>query len=219
MNATHLISHDIIALKTSSTGNEALELMSEYYVQHLPIVNNEQFLGVISEEDILQHDVNEAIGSYHLSLKRPFVRDRDHVFDVLSQVAKLGLTVVPVTDAEENYLGVISQRSLLAFFSTSFSFAERGSIIVLEMSKPDYVLSELARLLESEGVIILGSFISSEADSNQILVHLKTNKQDLHRAIAVLERYEYVVKAMYSEEGDGEILKERFESLMHYLNV
>ena len=74
MNANQLLSDEIIPLKTSDTGEEALGAMSDFGVKHFPIVNNEQFLGLISEEDILDYDVEDAIGSYSLSLLRPFNR-------------------------------------------------------------------------------------------------------------------------------------------------
>ncbi len=219
MNASNLISQDIVPLKTSNTGREALELMSDYYVQHLPIVNNEQLLGLISEEDILDHSIEEPVGSYDLSLQQPYVRERDHVFDVLAQVTRLNLTVVPVIDHDEVYLGVISQQSLLHYFARSFSFAERGSIIVLEMSKHDYSLSEIGRVVESEGATVIGAFISGQEDNSQILVHLKINKNEVHRVIAAMERFEYKVKAMYVEQMDDDVFRDRFESFMHYLNV
>ena len=219
MKALNLISQSVTPLKTSQTGQEALDMMGDQYVQHLPIVNNEQLLGVISDEDVLEHDLNEPIGSYHLSLQRPFVKETDHIFDLMAQIARLGLTIIPVVDQEENYLGMITQHSLLEYFSGSFSFAEPGSIIVLEMSKRDYVLSEIARVVESEGVTIINSFISSGDSSNQILVHLKINQLDVYRVIAALERYEYVIHSMYVEEQDSDIFKDRYESFMHYLNV
>lgn len=219
MNAVQLISHDIVPLTTSMSGAEALELMSDYYVQHLPIVNNKQFLGLISEEDILEHDIEEAVGSYQLSLQKPSINAEDHVFDVMAQVARMGLSAIPVVDEDGNYMGVISQQSLLTFFAQSFSFAERGSILILEMNKPDYALSEISRVIESENVAIISSFITSDPNTNRILVHLKINKPEVHRVRAALERYEYNVKAMYTESEDREVLKDRFESFMHYLNV
>ncbi|MDH3648461.1 MAG: CBS domain-containing protein [Saprospiraceae bacterium] len=219
MTAASLISHEIIPLRTSHTGQEALDLMRDNNVLHLPIVNNKQLLGLVSEDDVLEHDVEEAIGSYQLSLNKPYARQDDHVFDVLAQVARLGLTVIPVIDQDDNYLGMISQHILLEFFSRSFSFAETGSIIVLEMKKPDYMLSEIARIIESENMAVLNSFITDEPQSNQILVHLKVNKQDVHRVIAAFERFDYRIKAMYSESENTDMYRDRIDALMNYLNI
>jgi CBS domain-containing protein len=219
MNAVSLLSQDIVPLMTSNTGREALEIMSEYYVQHLPIVNNKQLLGVISEEDIINHDVEEPIGSYDLSLKRSFARETDHIFDLLSQISRLKLSIIPVIDDEENYVGMISLQAILAHFANSFSFAEPGSILVLEMTKPNYSMSDIARIIESENTTILHSFITQLPDINQIQVHIKINKMDGQRIIAALERFEYKIKAFYTEREDADILKDRLESFMNYLSV
>ena len=52
MIARELISHLIQPLHTSDSGEQALTYLQVYHLKHLPIVNNEQLLGTISEEDI-----------------------------------------------------------------------------------------------------------------------------------------------------------------------
>ena len=61
MIAKNLVSNEIIPLRTSDSGNEALSIMNEFGVRHLPIVNDKQLLGLISEDDILNFDVEEFI--------------------------------------------------------------------------------------------------------------------------------------------------------------
>ena len=87
MIASELISHLVMPLMTSDTGEEALTLMGINHVKHLPIVNESQLLGLISEEDILTHDVDEPIGSYQLSLVRPYAYEEEHLFEVMSKMA------------------------------------------------------------------------------------------------------------------------------------
>ncbi|MEM9921476.1 MAG: CBS domain-containing protein, partial [Bacteroidota bacterium] len=71
MIAGNLLSQDIVPLKTSDTGEEALSIMNDFYVKHLPIVNNKQLLGLLAEDDVLNHDVQEPVGSFRLSMSRP----------------------------------------------------------------------------------------------------------------------------------------------------
>lgn len=218
MNAINLISYSIPLLKTSTTGQEALDLMSDHYVQHLPIVNNEQLLGLISEEDILENDELESIGSYQLSIQRAQVKGTDHIFDVMAQIARSKLTVIPVVDESDKFVGVISQQDLLKYFADSFSFSETGGIIVLEMSRSDYALSEISRIVEGENVAVISTFISRAGEENKINIHLKISDKEIYRVIAALDRYGYHVVASYTEQPDMDVLKDRFESLMHYLN-
>lgn len=219
MIASKLVSQIIAPLRTSDSGEEALTIMHVYHVKHLPIVNNEQLLGTISEEDILTHDLSEPIGSYGLSLIRGFVNKQDHMFEVMSRMAEGKMTTIPVVDEEENYIGLITQEALIHFYADSFSFKEPGSILVLEMDERDYSLAEISRIVESESISILSCFLTSEEQSTRVYVTIKLNTTDIHHVTASLERYDYVIKATYSEDAYYDDLKERYDALMSYLNV
>ncbi|MEN0048628.1 MAG: CBS domain-containing protein [Bacteroidota bacterium] len=219
MIAESLTSNTIIPLRTSDTGDEALAIMNDFYVRHLPIVNNRQLLGLISEDDILEYDAAEAIGSYSLSLQRPFVRNSDHIYEVMRQMAQYELTIIPVVDIDDIYVGLITQEDLLQYFARMSSFTEQGTILVLEMSKHDYSLSEIARIVESESAKILSSFITTDAYSTKVQVTLKINAQYIQNIIATFQRFDYTIKASFNESDYLESLQERYESLMNYLNV
>lgn len=219
MIASNLLSQSIVPLKTSDTGEEALGIMSDFYVKHLPIVNSKQLLGLISEDDILNHDVQEAVGSFQLSMSRPYIKENDHIFEVMRTMSEFNLTVIPVIDVDDNYLGLISQDDLLRFFAGIGSFTEPGSIIVLEMSKQDYSLSQISRIVESENAAVLSSFITTNLDSTQIDVTIKINLQDVSAILATFQRYDYTVKASFQESEYFDSLKDRYDSLMSFLNV
>lgn len=219
MIASNLLSQSILPLKTSDTGEEALSLMGEFYVKHLPIVNNEQLLGLISEDDILNNDVLEPIGSFQLSLTRPYVRNKDHIYEVMRIMSEYKLTVIPVVDEEGNFLGLICQDDLLRFFANIGSFTEPGSIIVLEMSKQDYSMAQISRVVESENAAILSSFITTNLDSTKIDVTIKINRPDISNILSTFQRFDYNVKASFQESDYFESLKDRYDSLMSFLNV
>lgn len=219
MIASELISKMISPLRTSDIGEEALTMMNVYHVKHLPVVNNSVILGLFSEEDILSNDLDEAIGSYELSLIKPYCNENDHLFEVMSLMAKHKLTVIPVVDRDKNFLGMITQEDLMAYFSTRFSFEEPGSIVVLETTKSNYSLAEISRIVEEESAAILTSIISAQRDSELIDITLKINKLDIIKIINSFQRYDYNIKASFSEAEFTDTLKDRYDSLMNYLNV
>jgi CBS domain-containing protein len=219
MIAETLISQAIVPLRTSDTGQEALNMMDDFYVKHLPIVNNQQLLGVVSEDDIFNFDVNEAVGSYSLSLVRPYVRLKDHLYEVMRILALNQLTVVPVVDYNDNYVGVITLEDLLRQFASTTPFSEPGSILVLEMNRRDYTLAEIARIIESEGAHILSCFVSSFPDSTLLEVTLKIDRQSIQSIIATFERFDYQIKASFNETEYLDSLKERYDAFIAYLNV
>lgn len=219
MIANQIISNTLSPLKTSDTGEQALTMMNLFHVRHLPIVNNEQFLGIVSEEDLLDHDLNEPIGSYSLSLFRGYSFEHEHLFELMGKMANYNLTVIPIVDEEENYLGLASLEEILHLFAKEYSFSEPGSIIVIKSSKYNYSMSEIARAIESEGATILSSFITNSPSKEYIYITVKINHSDASRAIAVLKRFEYEIEASFSEEIIEDGIQDRYDSLMRYLDV
>jgi acetoin utilization protein AcuB len=219
MIARDLISEDIVPLKTSNTGEDALSLMSDFHVRHLPIVNNRQLLGLISEDEIMEYDTDEPVGSYELKMLHPYVHDRDHIYDIMRLLNEYRLTMIPVVDKDQNYLGVVSLHDLLRYFAESASFSEHGSVIVLSVNKHNYSLAQIARIVESEGGVILNSFITSSPDSTELQITLKINRPDIHKILSSFARFDYEITASFSESEYMDSLQEHYDSFMTYMNV
>ncbi len=220
MRSSDIISHNIPPLKTSDPVTLALRMMGEFHVRHLPVISENKLLGLLSEDDILSHHViEETVGALSFPLARPFVKDHQHLFEVMKVVTEFNLTIVPVIDGEENYLGNITREDALNFFASETDVLEPGGIIVIEVNTKDYLLSELARIIEQHNAKILCTFIKTRDDSNKMELTVKINQTDLQPIILSLNRYDYVVKETYTEAEYSEDLKERYDALMNYLNI
>lgn len=219
MTAESLISDAIVPLSPTDTGEEALGIMNEFYVRHLPVVENGELKAVVSEDDILDADALEAVGGYRLPVQPPSVFPDDHLYDVMRVLTEYKLTVVPVINREGTYIGMITNEDLLRSFGESSTFSSEGSIVVLEVLRHDYSLSEISRIVESEGAVILSSFVRSFEGSNRMEVTIKVNSQSIAATLATFERYTYSVKASFNEKQMSDALRERFDSLMNYLEV
>jgi acetoin utilization protein AcuB len=220
MLAKDLISDFILPLKTSDTGLMALYSMEELKVLHLPIVNNTEFLGLISESDILNLNTpEEALGNHVLSLKKPYVTASQHIYDVLKIISTLDLSLVPVLDEKLNYLGVITLSNLVKQYSKISAFENPGGIIVIELNVNDYSISEIARIVESDDAKVLSLYVSSHPDSTKLEITIKVNKIDLTSILQTFYRFNYNIKASFSEKDDQDVIQERFDSLMNYLNI
>ncbi len=221
MIAKEIITDIIVPLKTSDKGIDALALMEEYKVSHLPIVNNVDFLGLISEFDIYNLNRPEAnLGDHKLSLSRAFVMQYQHVYDVIRLIGEQKLTLLPVLDEKNKYLGSITLNNLVEQFSKITSIENPGGIIVLEVSQNDYVLSEIAKIIESNDAKIISLFLTSHPDSTKLEVSMKVNKIEIGPILQTLNRYDYIIKASYSEDQQLlDDLQNRYDSLMNYLNI
>jgi CBS domain-containing protein len=219
MIAKELISEEIVPLRTSDTGEDALAMMSDFHVRHLPIVNGTQLLGLISEDEIFEFDPEESVGSYKLKMTHPFVYDRNHIYDIMRLLNEYKLSLIPVVDKNQTYLGVVTLEDLLKYFAESASFGEHGSVIVLTVNRFNYSLSQIARIVESENTVILNSFITSTPDSTELDITLKLNRSDISKILSSFRRFDYEVKASFSESEYIDSLQEHYDSLMSYLSV
>jgi len=217
--AAQIITKDILPLKKSDNCAQAMTMMSVYHVSDLPVVEGDKLLGLVSEDDVTTVDPNKEISEFRLSQNFIYVSEDEHIFEVLGQLAENKISVIPVLSKEEKYLGLITQEHLIKFYANTYSFKEPGSIIVIKVNKREYSLSELTRVIEMEGPSILASFITSLPDSTNLLVTIKINQQEISKVISALERYEYDIHAMFTENEYKSDLKSRYDLLMTYLNV
>ena len=220
MLAKHLITGTIIPLKTSDTGITALSWMDDYKVSHLPIVNNVDFLGLISDVDIYNmNDFSEAVGNHTLSLSSPFVYDYQHILEIIKVVSIQKLSLIPVLDSRKRYLGSITLNKIIDGISVISAAKSPGGIIVLEVSQNDYTLSEISQIIESNNAKVLSLYVTTHDNSTKMNVVIKINKIDISAILLTFNRYSYDVKASFSEKEDAEVLRERYDSLIKYLNM
>lgn len=220
MLAKELITDAVITVKTSDTVAQALLWMEEYKVSHLPIVNNEEFLGLISESDLaITQNHEDAIGSLALSLSNAYITQNQHVFDVLKMASLLNLSIVPVLNDNKQYLGVIPLSLIIKTLAELSSAINPGGIIVLEINTNDYSMTEIAQIVESNDAKILSSYIRTHSESTKIELTLKINKIDISPVLQTFNRYNYQVKASFFESDTLEDLYDRYQSLMRYLDI
>ena len=221
MHAKDIISEIIPSLKTSDTGQTALNWMEIFRISHLPIVNNQDFLGLISDADI--YDMNqpeEAIGNHQLTLFKPFVNMEQHLFEVIGLASKLKLSVIPVLDENNHFKGVITAADLLRHISAISSLDQPGGIIVLELLERDYSLSQIAQIIEGNNIKVLSMYITSHPESTRLELTLKVNSNDLSSVIRTFERYSYDVKTWLANDDNlDRFYSERLDMLIKYMNI
>ena len=220
MTAEELISDIIPPVKSSETGEKALQWMNEFRVSHLPVVDKNEYLGLLSENDIYDmEDPTQKIRDVFKNLPKPFIYSTRHVYEVMKIIADSKITVVPILSEENKYLGCTDLLYLMSQITAINSIKEHGGILVLLMSVHDYSLTQIARIVEENNAKILSSYITSLPDSTEIEVTLKINTTELDRIIRTFIRYDYVIKASFVKSQMQEDLKRRYDELMNYLNL
>lgn len=220
MQALDYIDADIPYLKDTDTVQFALDVMAGNAITTLPVVSDWDYLGLVEEDFLLNiDDGSTPLGNFEFENVSIAVFDHQHVFELIQKMIESNIFNMPILSADKRYIGMANAESVLRKLGNTSSLTDSGGMIVLQMNKNDYALSEIARIVESNDALILNCYISSNENISQIEVTLKISKSDLNDVIASFERYEYTVKAAYHQSSSRDDLQERYDSLMHYLNM
>ena len=109
MIAKELISYHIPSASCSATGNDILALMDENLCTHFALVDKGVYHGIISDSEIYDlEDSSLPLRRVKPNLLRPFIDLYSHIYEALSIVHQYQVSIVPVLDEKEQYVGVIS---------------------------------------------------------------------------------------------------------------
>ena len=218
MIAKKLISKEIQTVTLETTGGEALSIMQEFRLSHIAVVEDNKLLGIISEEDIWNmHDEGNKIKSISDKIEMLCMSLGRDVFEIIKYMDEHKLTLLPIM-GDGKYFGAITQQSVIEALASIVAIQESGGVIILEMNKKDYSMSEISQIVESNNLKILSAYVTDVDEKNNIKLTLKLNKIDIAAVIQTFERYKYNLAASYNYSENTDNLSDRFDSLMRYLN-
>ena len=220
MNSQKLIANEISVVNTQDNGTTVLTLMSEFRVSHLPIVENNKFIAIVSEDDIFNmNDESKKIESILEKLPSHYMSIENDVFEIINTLDSNNLTLLPIVD-NGIYIGSATIASVVSALASIIAVKEGGSLVILEMKKEDYQMSEISQIIESNNAKILSSYITNTKNSEKIYVSLKLNIDNSNAIKQTFERYNYNITAHYqpSDIKTDNTLNDRYNGLMRYLN-
>lgn len=219
MTLSELIINDIEPLDNASKISDVKQLFNQLTFSHIPIKNDlGAYLGCFSETDAHCFDTEKPLTEYLYTLEDFFVRNNTLWLDVLEAFAVNSANIMPVLNAQNEYLGYYELNDVISLFSESPFFSEAGGILVVEKGVNDYSFSEVSQIVESNDGKLLGAFIS-KMNNDLVQVTLKIGNTGLNNIIQTFRRYSYNIISGHEEDSYIESLKERSDYLKKYLNM
>ena len=221
MQASELINLMIPPLKLTDTTAHALVWMDEFRCNQLPVVHNGEFLGLVSEDLILDQEKEVFfIKDLTLDCQHCKVDAGSHFFDIIKLASSNDIELVGVVDGNDKFVGVITIKDTIVALSQTLAVQSTGAVLILSMKSIDYSLSEISRLVESEGYKILSSSIQKDtANHEMIKLTIKVDNEEVDRLVATLERFKYKVIARLHDEEHSNNDRERIDILLKYLDL
>ena len=223
MIAENLITESIPTVTLDEIGSKVLMLMEIFRVSHLPVVIENEYLGVVSDKDIYDaENFDEKIEKYIKPiLLQPHVHVNQHIFEVVGVALGCGVSIVPVLRDDHSYIGSITRTDLAIKITELFSSTEPGGIIVLELTELNYSLSQISQIIEGNDARILSLYIHKPSPTSKELdVTIKVNVVDLSGIIQTFVRYNYLIKDTFMDHSQiKSLFDDRYDQFMKYLNI
>ncbi len=220
MLVSHIIETNFPQVNFTDKISFALLLMDDYHVEHLAVVNEEGFAGIIGKDALLDEDEDSLLDVLQEQLLQASVLPHEHFLSAVKLVSVAGdISLVPVVNESKELLGVITAKKLIHALSIFNAVDEPGGVIVIEMDKRNLSFGELSRLVETNDAYITQLNTYTETSTGLLQVTVKVNKLEISDIIATLQRYDYNIRYYFGEELYENELKENLDLLMTYLNI
>lgn len=219
MLANELISTSFPTAKPEDKIHVALQLMDNFDIVQIPVVDHEKYIGLLSKDDLLDLDETAPIKAALEELIVKSIKSTEHFLAALRLAVQNNLSTIPVVDNEQKWLGAISTEELLKALARFTGLDEPGAVIVLEMERKSYSFGEISRLIETNDAHITQFNTYTEAETGLLIATIKLNKMEVSDILSTFQRYEYSVRYFFGEEHYENELKYNYEHLMTYLKV
>jgi predicted transcriptional regulator len=220
MLTVDLINNNIPRLQLQDSIIKAMQLVNDFRVTHLPVVSDDIFLGLLSEEDLLDaEDDKLSIEILQEHFIRASVKDNVHFLNAVNASIQNDTNIVPVVNEEGELVGVIPTIDLLKTLGNFAGANEIGGIIVLEMERSQFAISEISRIVESNDCTILHLNSYVDPITGMLTVTLHLNKREIAAVVATFERYEYDVIYFFGDENFENEIHSNYRHLMNYLDI
>jgi acetoin utilization protein AcuB len=213
-----LISNSIPYLHLQDKVYHALQLMNDYHVVHLPVVEEDKYLGIISEDQLLHSDEEQVLQQLPISDGGNAVKANDHFLKAIQVAVANKLSVVPVIE-NGVLVGMVTYNDLLRNASDFMSLNQPGALIVLEMDNKDYSFAEINRIVESNDAQITQLNTYTDPETGIVQITIRINKLEVSDMLSSFQRYEFNVKYFFGEEIYENELRTNYDNLMHYLGI
>lgn len=214
MRAQRILNMDLPVLALTDQVSRALEVMDEFKVMHLPVVEEDVYKGTVSEAQLLELDASALIAEAPLSEES--IGMELHLYDVVARMGWSDVDVLPVVH-EGLYRGAVDRAAVLRFLAKRAGWGFPGSTIVLELLPKDLSPGELFRIVEADGAQVTSYNVAAVENSELLEVTFKVNTEEIESLLSSLQRHEYTVQTFYNAPELEDEMRARFDAFMKYL--
>lgn len=194
MKVKNWIKREPVTIHRTAKLQDALELMKKHSIRHLPVVDDGQLVGFITESDIRQFffpSMIEDIPVHQVMVINPITINANASIEMAARLIhdyKIG--GLPVLD-KKKLVGVITASDLLSAFIDVMGLLKSSARLDVLVDRKDGV-EEVTRIIKEHGCEII-SVATESHSSRQKVYYFRLEKTDLEPVVRALEEAGYKV--------------------------
>jgi len=213
------IINDIKPLALDDSVAKAKDLIASNTLSHIPVVDGDKLIAMLSEADIQTLDNDYATIADLTYLFDSFQMNvADNWFDAIKTFGENDANIIPVLSQEQKYMGYYELMDFISLLNDMPLMEHMGATIIISKGLKEYSISEISQIIESENGRILGLFVSKlTIDKAYITIKLAT--EQLNNILSSFRRYGYHVISDNVDDKYIQELKERSNYLTRFFEL
>ncbi len=212
------LTDELPALQIGDSYSKVIEVFRETGAEHLPVMESGTYKGILGLDSIEHLEHKELTEKSNLLIKE-YITESDEMYKCWELISKYKLTALPFFDQTGKYVKTIKARAFVKKYNISHHLSEQGCTLILEIKRLNFSLGLVSGIIEEHFLYIEHYSIIRQTDEGHMEVLIKLNDECNEQLISDLERHNFEIKLVFSTSRGTEIFKDRYDELMHYLNV
>lgn len=218
MYITEYLSNEIKPGKVNSSPSQLLEVVQENKLTHLPLFKGLDFVGNISEEDLIELSIDDEKVDYTSYLESFYLSESSTLLDAIQMMYTNQANILPIINEQSRYVSFITEMDIINTFANFPFVAAQGVSMLVSIAEKDLSMTAISNIIEVNNGKILGMMIVGNKEDS-VYVLLKFSSSNLLTIGETFERYGYqVIQKFYNDEKQ-ELLQSRYAQLLKYMNT
>ena len=206
MNIKHYMTQDVVTIKPDTRVTEAVDLMEKHDFHSLPVIKNDLFVGLITEE-LIKNKTSSAATSLSI-YELNYLLDKTIVEDIMEKDAQTAskelqievaailmvdnnITVLPIIDENKKVEGIITYKDIFRALIELSGYQSKGDRLVIEIDEDKVgVLDNITFVLASENISISHIFVNRIENRIEITIQISEKIGEKAKKALVKAGYE-----------------------------
>ncbi len=218
MTARQIMDSTFVALQLKDSIKVARSLMHELKTSEYPVMQAGQLLGFLHVQDLEDRDQEESLKS--IKLHEPeWVTEEEGIRSIWAKLLDRQISCLAVGSSAKKLSGIIRRPDVLKYTQMWLGSGNGHHLLILKIRKKEFTLANIMGISQDTECRLLGLISIESEDEEQLFLLVDVVCENLQSIVSAFIRYGIEIEQIQQEGEDEDLLTDRLDMLMNYLNV